>query len=149
MNQQRFLLVDDDLDDIEIFQEVLSSVNPRIELLIANDGIEALKILKSNENNLPQLVFLDLNMPRMGGKECLKMIKADAEIARTDIIMYTTSSQSSDIEETMVSGALCFITKPSTTQGLQEILSIIANSPEGMLRKRLQQLSDTSAYIIC
>lgn len=146
----RFFLVDDDVDDTSIFQEVLQDVNPSIEFESAADGFEALQALKIQEDTLPDVIFLDLNMPRMGGKECLAALKKDSQLKNIPVIMYTTSSRSKDIEETMQKGALCFITKPTNLKELKNILSSISQNVHGNLEKSLRYLSNTSStFIVC
>ena len=114
-----FLLVDDDADDTSLFKEVLEEVNPSVVFNSAEDGHQALHFLKNETSILPDIIFLDLNMPRMGGKECLAQIKNDEKLHSIPVIMYTTSSQSKDIEETIQKGAICFITKPSNVRDLK------------------------------
>ncbi|MEP6682715.1 MAG: response regulator [Parafilimonas sp.] len=146
----RFLLVDDDLDDVSLFKEVLQEVNPSIDFVSAADGQEAMTILKQHQTNFPDVIFLDLNMPRMDGKQCLTEIKRDPQLQRIPVIMYTTSCQSKDIEETMLKGAICFITKPSNLKELKNILSSISQNVRGNLEKSLRELSDTSStFIVC
>jgi CheY-like chemotaxis protein len=145
----RFFLVDDDIDDTSIFKEVLQDVNPSIDFVSAADGHEALTALKT-KNNLPDVIFLDLNMPRMSGKECLTAIKKDENLQHIPVIMYTTSSRSIDIEETMQKGAICFITKPTNLKELKTILSSISQNVHGNLQKCLRTLSNTSnTFIVC
>lgn len=144
-----FLLVDDDTDDVLLFEEILKEVDKNIRFASSSNGIEALEFLEKNSGNLPRLIFLDLNMPRMDGKECLKAIKQDARFNHLPVIMYTTSSQSRDIEETMIMGAVCFITKPSNVKDLRNIIATISSTPAQELTKTLRRLSNTSAYIIC
>jgi CheY-like chemotaxis protein len=144
-----YLLVDDDTDDVLLFEEVLKEVSKSIRLITSSNGIEALDFLTKNQGNLPKLIFLDLNMPRMDGKECLKAIKQDPTFSHVPVIMYTTSSQSRDIEETMMLGAVCFITKPSSVSDLRNIIATITSTPANDLTKTLRRLSNTSAYIIC
>jgi CheY-like chemotaxis protein len=149
VNQTSFLLVDDDEDDISVFKEVLKDVNPSVGLADAGDGQEALKILKQR-NRLPDVIFLDLNMPRMDGKECLSELKKDPHLKHIPVIMYTTSSQSKDIEETMLKGAICFITKPTSLKELKNILFSITQNVHGNLEKCLRTLSNTSGtFIVC
>lgn len=146
----RFFLVDDDSDDTSIFQEVLQEVNPSIHFSSAADGQEALNTLRVKTDSLPDVIFLDLNMPRMGGKECLAALKKDDHLRHIPVIMYTTSSQSKDIEETMLKGAMCFITKPTNLKELKNILTQIAQNVHGNLEKSLRTLSDTSStFIVC
>lgn len=145
-----FLIADDDIDDVELFKETLNEINPSIQLYTAYDGQEALSILRSGEFSLPDIIFLDLNMPRMGGKECLKELKSDSQLRHIPVIMYTTSSQSKDIEETMMKGAVCFITKPANMKDLRNILSSIAESLPANLETSLRQLSrNSNTFIVC
>jgi len=144
-----FFLVDDDIDDANLFQETLGQVDPSIVFAHANDGQEALEQLTSATIR-PDLIFLDLNMPRMDGKQCLTAIKQDAQLQHIPVIMYTTSSQSQDIEETMLHGAVCFITKPSSIRELESILSSIAESMPGELEDALRYLSNNAnTFIVC
>ena len=145
-----FLLVDDDIDDILIFQETLKKVDERIHFSSAKNGKDALEFLSSNSHRLPNLIFLDINMPRMDGKECLKLMKQDEKLKHIPVIMYTTSSQSADIEETMMLGAMCFITKPWGVNELKILLTAIANTPVQRLPATLQSLEkDISCFIVC
>ena len=147
--QRSFLLVDDDPDDTFLFGEVLHDVDPSIEFRTAANGQEALDLLKSM-HSLPDVIFLDLNMPRMGGVECLSEIKADEALKAIPVIIYTTSSQSKDIEETIQKGAVCFITKPSNMKELTEILSAISRSLPANLEGAIRSLSKAGThFIIC
>jgi CheY-like chemotaxis protein len=144
-----FFLVDDDVDDASLFQETLSNVNSGIRFAHAADGQEALDQLLSKSIS-PDLIFLDLNMPRMDGKQCLALIKQEDELKDIPVIMYTTSSQSQDIEETMLNGAVCFITKPSSIRELESILSSIAESMPEDLEDALRYLSNNAnTFIVC
>jgi CheY-like chemotaxis protein len=145
-----FLLVDDDSDDTSLFKEVLGEVNSSIIFHSAEDGQQAIQFLKSETSKLPDVIFLDLNMPRMSGKECLTQIKNDEKLHKIPVIMYTTSSQSKDIEETMQKGAICFITKPTNIKELKNILASIAGSVHNNLEKTLRNLSNTiNTFMVC
>jgi CheY-like chemotaxis protein len=145
-----FLLVDDDIDDIIIFQETLKKIDDNIHFSYANNGKAALDHLAKNTAHLPSLIFLDINMPRMDGKECLKIIKHDEKFKHIPVLMYTTSSQSSDIEETMMLGAMCFITKPWGVNELKKLLSAIAHTPVSKLPATLQSLEkNIGCFIVC
>lgn len=145
---KKFLLVDDDMDDTYLFGEVLAEVDPAIQLETANNGQEALEQLLKENHPLPDVIFLDLNMPRMDGKQCLFEIKQNERLQNIPVMMYTTSSHSTDIEQTMQLGAVCFITKPSDFNELKNILSIIAGNSHNM-SKTLQMLSNQSTWILC
>lgn len=149
MNNITFFLIDDDVDDTLLFQEVLGELEFPVNFNSAVNGHVALKKLQKENAILPDVIFLDLNMPVMDGKECLAHLKADTQLSHVPVIMYTTSSQSKDIEETLMSGAVCFITKPTSLKALREILLAIARSLPHNLDKTLRQLShDTNTYIV-
>lgn len=106
------LLVDDDEDDRDIFGEAIAIAKPGCHLLFACDGEDGLDVLKSAAT-LPDLIFLDVNMPRMDGKEFLKAIKADPAYRKIPVVMYSTSSHKAELGEYFRIGASNFITKPS------------------------------------
>jgi CheY-like chemotaxis protein len=116
-------LIDDDVDDQEIFALALERVNTSIKCTMANDGIEALEKLRGNDTSVPQYIFLDLNMPRVNGKQCLAEIKKDSRLDHIPVIIYSTSSDPRDVDETKQLGATAFITKPSKISDLVKILS--------------------------
>src|SRR6188768_3284882 len=91
-----FLLVDDDLDDQEVFKEALNEISPSIVLRTALNGEDGLAILESELNPLPDYIFLDLNMPRMSGHQCLSLIKSNARLKDLRVIIYTTSYREKD-----------------------------------------------------
>lgn len=105
------LLIDDDEDDREIFCIALAEANPAVKCFTANDGVEALEILR-DESFVPDYIFLDLNMPLMSGKECLVEIRKQNHLNDTSVIIYSTSASERDIHETSALGASGFITKP-------------------------------------
>src|SRR5688572_1332394 len=106
------LLIDDDLDDQEIFALALQQVSERFQCRMVNDGYEALQCLRNDSYVLPDFIFLDLNMPRMNGKECLTEIKKHDHLKDIPVIIYSTSSFQGDIIQTRKLGAAAFITKP-------------------------------------
>lgn len=141
-------MVDDDEDDVNFFEQTVKDVNPNVHFSAAGNGQQALDLLRSGNGSLPDLLFLDLNMPLMDGKQCLKELKADPELSRIPVIIYTTSSQSRDIEETMMNGAVCFITKPSSLKELQSILDTLMGSLPHGLQKAARMLSNHSSTFI-
>ncbi len=114
------LLVDDDVDDQEVFCEVLKEINSSIECITAADCEEVLTMLQNNLPGLPDYIFLDLNMPRMNGKQCLKALKEHEVFKNIPVIIYSTSSSTKDKEETDDLGAAYFLTKPSSISGLRK-----------------------------
>lgn len=143
-----YLLVDDDMDDSMLFEEVLKDIDSNISFKHAINGAEAIKFLKNSTDSLPLIMFMDLNMPGMNGKECLREIKTNPQFKDIPVIMYTTSSQPKDMEETMRQGAIGYITKPSSLKDLKTILHAIANNPLNNLKDVLKELKTPSAFIV-
>ncbi|HOY04034.1 MAG TPA: response regulator [Saprospiraceae bacterium] len=145
-----FFLVDDDLDDTMLFEDVVNDCEIPIQLWTAQDGKEALDMLRNHPSRLPQALFLDLNMPRMDGKECLAELKTDDRLANIPVIIYTTSSHSKDLDETMALGAVGFITKPTDMKDLEKIVQTIAENSPHNLENALRYLrSHTGTFIAC
>ena len=82
-------LIDDDVDDQEFFSMALQEVNPAIQLATASNGVDALEAL-SNGRVCPNVIFLDLNMPKLDGWECLKRIKEIENLKNIPVIIYST-----------------------------------------------------------
>lgn len=116
------LLIEDDEDDQEIFSLALKTVDNSIRIIAAYDGPEAMKRLRSSETESVDFIFLDLNMPRMSGKQVLAELKKDIALKNIPVVIYTTSSDASDKEETKQLGAEAFITKPPYMKDLTDIL---------------------------
>lgn len=123
----RCFLVDDDDDDKEIFCLALEQTDSSIECITASDGREALRML-SDKTFRPDFIFLDLNMPQMDGKECLKELRKQTDLNHIPIIIFTTSAAQRDVEETKRMGATAFITKPPLVSALAKKLSEIFNT---------------------
>jgi CheY-like chemotaxis protein len=119
------LFVDDDIDDQEIFSFAVRGLNKPVSLVTAGDGLEALEILKADKTFIPDCIFLDLNMPRMNGKECLPELRKLPWLKEVPIIIYTTSSEEKDKLETRRLGASDFMTKESSIEGLKTALDRI------------------------
>jgi CheY-like chemotaxis protein len=108
------LIIDDDSDDIALFKEAVREVAPHVHCSSALGGKEALKNLNEGFEPLPDIIFLDLNMPGMTGQEVLEKLKISKKFRNIRVVIYTTSSREKDIEDTRKLGAESFITKPST-----------------------------------
>jgi CheY-like chemotaxis protein len=117
------LLVDDDIDDQQIFAEALQTIGPAIKLEVASNGLEALDKLNSPDALQPDMIFLDLNMPMMNGKEFLKELKNHDGLSQIPVIIYTTSSRPEDREQSLHLGATDFLVKPNNYRSLCEQLS--------------------------
>jgi CheY-like chemotaxis protein len=125
-----FLLADDDSDDAELFREALSSVNSSVDFQHVDDGHGVFEFLCNTVNRRPDIIFLDLNMPAMGGWQCLSKLKNDIYFKDIPVIMYSTSSHPRDKEIAIELGALGFLTKPSDYKSLQRMLYNISNNAE-------------------
>lgn len=122
-NGSRCFLIDDDLDDQEIFILALERIHPALHCDTASSGGEALRRL-SDTSYVPDYIFLDLNMSRMNGKECLREIKKLNHLKDVPVIIYSTSSLKYDVSETIQLGATEFITKPFS---MPELISVLQN----------------------
>ena len=118
-------LVDDDLDDHEIFQIALENLDVNIELRTAFDGRDALDRLEKDVLFLPDYIFLDLNMPRLNGLQCLHELKKTERLKNIPVIIYTTSSEERHKSQAIDLGAQEFITKPANVDELSQKLSSI------------------------
>ena len=107
------LLADDDHDDRELFEEAISEISSKIKVRTVEDGFQLMRILQDKNTLLPDILFLDLNMPGMNGKQCLKEIKNDMRLKNLPIIIYSTSSLMTDIKDTHTIGANYYIQKPN------------------------------------
>ena len=116
------LLIDDDKDDQEIFKLALQDINEHIVCHTVDNGIEGLQLLHSNESFIPGYIFLDLNMPRMSGKDCLAALRNIPRLAEVPVVIYSTSSDPRDIRETKALGATDYIVKQYSLASLKEIL---------------------------
>lgn len=110
-------LVDDDRDDREIFIEALAEVDTSCNCITADNGEDAIRKLHTG-SIVPNYIFLDLNMPKMNGRECLLEIKSIKRLAEIPVIIYSTSSLQKEKEELVKLGAFMFMTKPSNFNDL-------------------------------
>lgn len=123
MQKHRYiLLADDDADDRELFREALAIVDPAIRVATVENGEKLIDHLKKNDA-CPDCIFLDLNMPRKSGKECLQEIRGSEKTQSIPVIVYSTSLNSRDVDETYLCGASGFIRKPDTFRELTDILN--------------------------
>jgi len=128
---ETILLVDDDIDDREIFKEAMERVAPSVQCFSAVDGEDAMLILDSAIFT-PDLIFLDLNMPRLNGIQCLIEIKKNQKIKDIPVIIYSTSTLAKDVDETKELGASQYIVKP---YGFPELCQSLTEAMELELKK--------------
>lgn len=116
------LLAEDDESDRLLFTEAFSELKIRTIVRTVNNGIELMDFLNIKDTRLPDLLFLDLNMPRKNGLECLKEIRSDENLKEISIAIYSTSDNEKYIEETFLNGANAYITKPNNFNKLKQVL---------------------------
>lgn len=122
------VLADDDEDDRSFFKRAIDEVRVKTVLNTFNDGEQLMDYLLKKETSLPDVIFLDLNMPRKGGIECLEEIRRIKQLKDISVVIYSTSGAEEDIEATFLKGANVYIKKPNDFQKLKkavaEVLSI-------------------------
>src|SRR5680860_1041134 len=118
------LLADDDLDDCMFFREALEALPFSTSKKFVNDGEELMQLLTKNTEKLPQVLFLDLNMPRKSGLECLTEIKNDDRLEMIPVVIISTSYDRSVADALYRSGASYYIQKPIGFSQLQELISL-------------------------
>jgi CheY-like chemotaxis protein len=107
----RILLADDDADDRAIFRDALRDAKINAELTTITDGAKLMKHLHKAGVIIPDIIFLDINMPCKNGKECLREIRTTPSIAAVPVVMLTTSVYEKDVDETFAYGANCYLCK--------------------------------------
>ena len=129
--QFTLLVADDDEDDQILMQEAIKKSKLEVNLHLVKDGEELLHYLKHqgkySKTNFPRpnLILLDLNMPKKDGREALKEIKANDELRQIPVIIFTTSERKEDIYRSYNIGGNSFITKPVTFEGLVNVMETI------------------------
>ncbi|WP_247235649.1 response regulator [Telluribacter sp. SYSU D00476] len=114
------LLIDDDVEDNFLFASALQEIAPSLVLEIEDSSVRALERLQQDDNYSPELIFLDLNMPVIDGKECLVELRKIERIKKVPIVIYSTSSYNKDITEVQQLGSTGYLVKPS---GYKEIVA--------------------------
>lgn len=122
MNPVTCLLIDDDPDDQEIFSLALKELDPSVICEFANNGIEGIEKLQNTPPFNPDYIFIDMNMPRMNGVECLSEIKKITRVKKIPVFLYSTSADPKMVSESKLLGAADFIVKPV---GINELVQIL------------------------
>jgi chemotaxis family two-component system response regulator Rcp1 len=123
------LLVEDSPGDLRLTQEAFRDVNPLIELHIANDGVEAMAFLRRQGVNAnaprPDLILLDLNLPKMDGREVLAYIKEDEDLKTIPTVILTSSEAESDVVKSYQLQANCYLSKPMHFEAFHSLVKSI------------------------
>jgi chemotaxis family two-component system response regulator Rcp1 len=130
-NAVKILLVEDNPGDVRLTQEALKESKMLNELYVTEDGVEALEFLsregKYTDAPHPDLILLDLNLPKKDGRELLEEIKADENLRRIPVVVLTTSKAQEDIYRMYEQHANCYITKPIDFEQFIEVIKSIDN----------------------
>lgn len=116
------LLADDDIDDCEFFKDAIDEISKPLNLTILNNGVELMEFLSSHPTNQPNMIFLDLNMPRKSGMECIAEIKAIDTLSHIPIIIYSTSLDVSVMNSLYQMGAHHYIQKPAEFAKIKNVI---------------------------
>lgn len=131
-NAIRILVADDDADDRMLIADAFDEASLSNPVDFVEDGVELLDYLHrrgkyedKKTEDMPGIILLDLNMPRMDGRTALKEIRADEELRKIPIVVLTTSKSEEDILRTYDLGVNSFITKPVTFDGLVQVVQVL------------------------
>jgi CheY-like chemotaxis protein len=122
---RRLLLADDDDDDKLLFMDVLKELRAPVKLVSASNGEALMDTLATSP--LPDLLFLDLNMPLKNGFECLTEIRREKRMDKMPIVIFSTSSQPSAIDQVYAGGAQLYIRKPNDFAQLKKVIQHVLN----------------------
>ncbi len=123
----RILLIEDDSDDVELLQDTLQSNNVAYQMDVINDGGAVSGYLRTM-TEFPDIIVMDLNLPKVHGKDILKEIKSSEAFSQIPVIVLTTSSSPEDKNQVLQLGATNCLIKPTTTKGLSEIVAEIVKT---------------------
>ncbi len=127
LNPIVILLVEDDPGDVVLVREAFDHDKISNELRVVSDGVYALEQLRDPELSLPDLILLDLNLPRMDGRELLAEIRADPRLTRIPVVILTTSEAETDILRSYELHANAYVTKPVDLQRFMNVVREIDN----------------------
>ncbi len=131
LRRLEILLVEDDLGDVDLMKEILSESRHRMNVSVACDGEKAMKFLKKSDSYVdaprPDLVLLDLNMPRKDGRQVLEEIKSDPDLRCIPVVILTTSDDERDVKEAYCKGANCYLQKPLGLKQFSKLINVVEN----------------------
>ncbi len=115
------VIADDDMDDVDLFKEIIKEVCPHIKLSVAQDGVDLIRLLDLIDE--PDFIILDINMPRKDGKQCLKEIRSKEKFKHVPILVLTTSDVQEDLDYCLQNGANQYRVKPRTYTAFTELVT--------------------------
>lgn len=116
------LLADDDIDDCLFFEDALNELSLNTTLSVVNDGVQLMQLLKEKVDDLPDVLFLDLNMPRKSGFDCLSEIKMIDKLKSLPVIIFSTSLNMETVDLLYEKGAHHYIRKPGDYEKLKKVI---------------------------
>jgi CheY-like chemotaxis protein len=143
---KKIFVVDDDADDRQLFQEALEEIAPTFTCYTAYNGSHALQSMENQDIELPDLIFLDVNMPSINGWQFLEAVKGIQAFRDIPIIMYSTCSHPEYITRALEMGALYFYAKPCDFNDLRNNLKIVMTH---LINSTLHELHiDAPAFMV-
>jgi CheY-like chemotaxis protein len=125
----QLLLVEDSPGDVRLTQEIFRDANSAVQVHVAADGIEAMAFLRQEGEHVaaprPDLILLDLNLPRLDGREVLALIKEDSALKSIPTVVLTTSKAEVDIVKSYQLHANCYLTKPAHLDDFESLVAKI------------------------
>jgi len=125
---KRILLIDDDQEEADIFKDAVKEADHDAIFHYVNNCVKAIKQLKERILPIPNLIFIDINMPFMNGLDCLKELKGTEGLRRIPIVIYSTSERPDDAQAAIHLGAMAFLTKPNKYSDLLKKLKDLIHS---------------------
>ncbi|MBP4142496.1 response regulator [Flavobacterium sp. P4023] len=119
---QKLLLADDDIDDRLFFEDAVEELFSSYKLATVNDGVELMELLAKDSEQLPDILFLDINMPRKTGCECLSEIKANETLKDIPVVIFSTSLDIEIVNKLYDNGAHYYIRKPGDFNVLKKVI---------------------------
>ncbi|WP_031434025.1 response regulator [Methylomarinum vadi] len=123
---QPILLVEDDLVDVMTVKRAFRQLAVQNELVVVNNGEEALAYLKQPTKGLPCVILLDINMPKMNGLECLDIVKEHALFKAIPVVMITSSKEQQDVDQAFMKGISGYILKPADYDQFLASIQVLA-----------------------
>jgi len=124
---KKFLFIDDDADDRDFFCTTMHMIDPTVQCFFAKDGVDAVEQLQGDLEFIPDFIFIDMNMPRMDGIECLTALRQMDRLHTAQIYIYSTTINPKVNQEVMALGASGILIKPCTINELSNLLQQVIN----------------------
>ena len=124
MDELKILLVEDDSDDVELLRDSFHSNNLSVDLRVFSEGDKVAAFLREPDFT-PDIFIIDFNLPKVHGREILKMLKMHPTFGTVPIVVFSTSAAKEDIEFSKEYGAAHFITKPASVDGFNRAIQVI------------------------